>query len=119
MTHGLLFSNSLVMHHSFQMTPGLLFQKLINYASHPSSNDHGPFVSSHSKEHLLYCFIIYKSKHVQTIKKIFRWKYKNTLQGNYRFTIRSYFYYHTSGSFICLNSVVFNNLASFLNILIR
>ena len=49
MTHGLLFSSSLVMHHSFQMTPGLLFPKLINYASHPSSNDHGPFVSSHSK----------------------------------------------------------------------
>ena len=75
MTHGLLFSNSLVMHHSFQMTSGLLFPNLINYASPPSSNDHGPFVSSHSKEHLLYCFIIYKSKHVQTKKKIFRWKY--------------------------------------------
>ena len=117
MTLGLLFSNSLVMHHSIQMTPCLLFPKLINYASPPSSNDHGLIVSSHSKEHLLYCFIIYKSKHVQ--KKKENQKYRKTLQRNYRFTIRSYFYYPTSGSFICLNSVVFNNLASFLNIFIR
>ena len=71
---GRLFSNGWIIHHPLQMTPGLLFPKLINYSSHPFLNDHGPIVSSHSNEHLLYCFIIYKSKHVQT-----KWK---SLGGN-------------------------------------
>ena len=77
---------------TWSIVPNMFRQKkkIINYASSPSSNDHGAIAASHSKEHLLYCFIIYESKHVQTKKKMLRWKYKKTLQGNNRFTIRSY-----------------------------
>jgi hypothetical protein len=98
--------HSLIMHHPSSNETWYIVLKLISYASllsndtwsivpkthqlyitppPSSSNDHGPIVSSRSKEHLLYCFIIYKSKHVQIKKKIFRWKYKKNLAGKLSF----------------------------------